>query len=270
MIITRNSILAVKSIFVNILNSYYNRYTIIYGIFTNMFNKKLNLFKNDKVTRYYKNVKTKSLKKRIVITFFIISILLIFFKDNLFMPIKINDNAMYPTIKKGQYYIVNKIKLGLKKPFVYFKNNKYLIKYHSLKRGDIVCLLHPSIKINNSFINFIIYPIEIMTLGIFNLRNEKFQFKRILATSRDKISIKDKKIYINDKLFIPDWKIYYKDKRILPSSLSPRDNMQEIIIPYNKVFVISDNWDYASDSRFYDLVDVGRIVGIKSIKYLKK
>jgi signal peptidase I len=78
--------------------------------------------------------------------------------------------------------------------------------------------------------------------------------KRVLAIGGDKVEIRDKVLFVNDKLQNEPY-VQYSDPDIIPRQRDPRDNFGPIIVPAQSYFVLSDNRDRGTDSRFYGVVD---------------
>jgi signal peptidase I len=78
--------------------------------------------------------------------------------------------------------------------------------------------------------------------------------KRVLAIGGDKVEIRDKVLFVNDKLQNEPY-VQYSDPDIIPRQRDPRDNFGPIIVPAQSYFVLSDNRDRGTDSRFYGVVN---------------
>ena len=78
--------------------------------------------------------------------------------------------------------------------------------------------------------------------------------KRVVAIGGDKVEIRDKVLFVNDKLQNEPY-VQYSDPDIIPRQRDPRDNFGPIIVPAQSYFVLSDNRDRGTDSRFYGVVD---------------
>jgi signal peptidase I len=97
---------------------------------------------------------------------------------------------------------------------------------------------------------------------IFELpRNPRQAFiKRIIGQPGDKIEIKGKALYINDKRIREQYAVNI-DPQIMPPKAQPRDFFGPIIVPENHLFVLGDNRDYSSDSRFWGFLPMEGVKG---------
>jgi len=97
---------------------------------------------------------------------------------------------------------------------------------------------------------------------IFELpRNPKQAFiKRIIGQPGDKIEIRGKALYINDKHIREQYAINI-DPKIIPQKAQPRDFFGPIIVPKDHLFMLGDNRDYSSDSRFWGFLPMEGIKG---------
>jgi len=97
---------------------------------------------------------------------------------------------------------------------------------------------------------------------IFELpRNPRQAFiKRIIGQPGDKIEIKGKALYINDKNIRERYAINM-DPQIIPQKVQPRDFFGPIIVPKNYLFMLGDNRDYSSDSRFWGFLPMKGVKG---------
>jgi len=91
--------------------------------------------------------------------------------------------------------------------------------------------------------------------------------KRLIAKAGDRIKIEDKLVYLNgEKLDEPY--AQHADSRTIPYyagrdewGMGIRDNMPEITIPEGALFVLGDNRDNSSDSRFWGFLDQDLVKG---------
>ena len=184
------------------------------------------------------------------------------FRSMFFEPFKIPSGSMIPTLKIGDFILVNKFAYGFKIPFSdYFTNPVYITSFKNPARGDVIVFKYPK----DTSINYI---------------------KRVVGLPGDTIEIKDKIVYVNDEAIGPtdidgeqyladmDEKFksykfrFYKVKTGEHEHVIQLDeenlfkpNYAKITIEPNKFFVMGDNRDYSLDSRFWGFVPKEYIKG---------
>lgn len=191
----------------------------------------------------YSKIKSKNLKKSLwrenIEAILIAIVLALFIRTFIIQAFKIPSGSMLETLQIGDHILVNKFIYGIKLPF---KPDITLIPIKNPERDDIVVFEYPEDP-SKDFI------------------------KRVVAVEGDTIKIIDKTVYINDKKIADEPWVEHKDFRIFPAELSKRDNMQKILVPANKLFVMGDNRDSSLDSRFWGFVDLDQIKGKAFIIY---
>lgn len=150
---------------------------------------------------------------------------------------KIPSRSMVPTLLVGDQILVNKFIYGVKIPYL----RKTIIPVTNPEKGDIVVFIYP------------------------NDRSKDF-IKRVIGTAGDKIEIRNKKIFINGKEYSDSYGIY-SDKLIYPAAIQPRDNFGPVTVPKDSLFVMGDNRDESSDSRYWGFVDLKDVEGKAFIIY---
>jgi signal peptidase I len=150
---------------------------------------------------------------------------------------KIPSRSMVPTLLVGDQILVNKFIYGVKIPYL----RKMIIPVTNPEKGDIVVFIYP------------------------NDRSKDF-IKRVIGIAGDKIEIKNKRIFINDKEYSDSYGVY-SDNLIYPGVIQPRDNFGPVTVPQNSLFVMGDNRDESSDSRYWGFVDIKDVEGKAFIIY---
>ena len=155
-------------------------------------------------------------------------------------PFQIPSGSMMPTLESGDYILVNKFSYGLRSPLGYYK----LLDLGSPKRGDVIVFRYPE----DPSVDYI---------------------KRVVGIPGDKISYRDKVIYVNDKpVSVSTIGPYAKDKRymelretlgevthdILNIPFANEAQPFEIIVPEGRYFAMGDNRDNSRDSRYWGFV----------------
>jgi len=180
--------------------------------------------------------------------FFIVILLRSFVAE----PFKIPSGSMLPTLKIGDFVLVNKFIYGVRLPLWHTR----IMAIGHPKRGDVVVFRFPA----DPHIDFI---------------------KRLIGVPGDKISYNHKTLYINGKK-IP--KTYLKNvlepsvsttntvklwsENLVPVRhniyTSPGQNLHNfngITVPKGKYFVMGDNRDNSEDSRYWGFVPEQNFVG---------
>lgn len=173
-------------------------------------------------------------------------------------PFSIPSNSMMPTFLTYDFLLVDKISYGLHLPIL----NTKILNIGDPKRGDVIVFRYPNYEKQETYkgTNFI---------------------KRVIGLPGDRIE------YINDKLFVNGRKIKHKknnnyvgyEKGIKmtgyrhyremlddnPHSilLHPSISSQGVqtIVPKGHYFVMGDNRNHSSDSRFWGFVPKKYIIG---------
>ena len=184
-------------------------------------------------------------------SFLPILIIVLFLRSFLAEPFRIPSGSMLPTLLIGDYILVNKYQYGVRLPITKSK----IIEISEPKRGDVVVFRYPE----NEKINFI---------------------KRIIGIPGDEVRYENKNLYVNNieykknkknehnylnEFYRPEIVIFSEnnDKRlydILNDNMSPSDD-NIFVVPEGKYFVMGDNRDHSSDSRYWGFVPEANLVG---------
>ena len=177
---------------------------------------------------------------------FPILLVVLLIRSFLIEPYKIPSGSMIPTLMIGDFILVDKNIYGYKIPLT----DITLIDNEDPQRGDVVVFKYPE----NKKINYI---------------------KRIIGLPGDIILINNKKLKVNGKeiqktqvsndlpyLFTED----IDDKKIyILEDLSEKTSELKYVVPQNSYFVMGDNRDRSSDSRYWGFVPESNLVGKASL-----
>lgn len=118
--------------------------------------------------------------------------------------------------------------------------NKFIYKKYAPERGDIIVFKYPK----DTSIEYV---------------------KRMIAEQGDIVEIKNKKLFINNIKQSENY-IFHSGEKIQDARYSDRDNFGPITVPDNFYFVLGDNRDNSSDSRFWGFVSnenlIGKVTGV--------
>ncbi|HKJ99989.1 MAG TPA: signal peptidase I [Desulfotignum sp.] len=154
-------------------------------------------------------------------------VIALFIRTFVVQAFKIPSGSMLETLQIGDQILVNKFIYGVKIPFT---GGRVLIPFKEPEKGDIVVFEYPEDP-SKDFI------------------------KRVVAVEGDTVSIVDKQLYVNGRPVAEEPYAHYST---LPTHA---DNMKEIVVPEDKLFVMGDNRDNSHDSRFWGFVDLSAVKG---------
>jgi len=201
------------------------------------------------------------------ISFFPVILIVFLLRSFVVEPFKIPSGSMIPTLLVGDYILVNKYDYGIRLPVIH----KEMIDIGSPQRGDVMVFRYP----DDPSLDYI---------------------KRVIGLPGDRIEYRDKRLIINGKL-VPEHRIadylskstmqystrYVEDLgRVTHQILIDKDapayvpqpgpfpfekdchynaNGVTCTVPAGHYFVMGDNRDNSSDSRFWGFVPDANIVG---------
>jgi len=185
-------------------------------------------------------------------------ILALIIRSFVIQAFKIPSGSMEDTLLVGDHLLVNKFIYGTQVPFA---GEQRYFPVRDPKRGDIIVFEWPVDTINENL----------------QWYSRKDFIKRIVAIPGDRVSIKEKQLYVNGEPFNIDEEVH-KSPRTYPgcddigswtrsASERVRDCMNETTVPTDSYFVLGDNRDNSRDSRFWGFVPRENIKGLAFIKY---
>ena len=189
------------------------------------------------------------------ISFFPVLLIVLVLRSFLFEPFQIPTGSMIPTLKVGDFILVNKYVYGLRLPV----SGNLILAVDDPKNGEVMVFIPP--------------------------HEDEYFIKRVVGIPGDVVRYQNKQLYINDEQqplkFVeqvpplsPKYLVYkeeldgvdhlihrnpFKDSRVL-----------EWEIPEGYYFMMGDNRDHSSDSRYWGLVAEENIVGKAVAVWLHK
>ncbi|MFC1825389.1 signal peptidase I [Thermodesulfobacteriota bacterium] len=161
-------------------------------------------------------------------------------KSLVFAAYTIPSSSMEPTLLIGDYLIANRLSYVMKVPFT----DIVLLTLGEPERGDIIIFRYPKDRSKN----FV---------------------KRVIAKPGDVIEINNKVVHVNGQR-ADDAASHFLDTRVIPGTASPRDNFGPVTVPKDSYFVMGDNRDNSSDSRFWGFLKKKDLVGKAEIIYFSR
>jgi signal peptidase I len=210
-------------------------------------------------------------------------------KAYVFQNFMIPSSSMESTLLIGDYLVGNRLKYFFTEP----------------RREDIVMFYNPEDPQNpqppEDYARLVGPLYWDKTRNFFTWHQKKYFVKRVIGLPGDEIEIKDRRVYLNGEKFERDYEQYvdphgYNNMPIFWNNQGKvndinygeydgklkgeRDNLGPVVVPQGHYFVMGDNRDLSSDSRFWGFLDRSAITGspfiiffssgkkpIKNIKY---
>lgn len=197
-----------------------------------------------------------------------LAILLVFaFRSTILEPFKIPSGSMIPTLLVGDYIFVNKFAYGFKVPFTDMIGDapKILIEREGPKRGDVIVFRYPLDESIHYIKRVIGLPGDRIELKQKILYINGNPVKRDAVTAEDRESLLkglDNAKYNIDKLAVSREHVDdHNFTMMIDQSEYMRENFGPITVPDTHYFVMGDNRDYSSDSRYWGFVPYKNIKG---------
>jgi signal peptidase I len=160
----------------------------------------------------------------------------LFVRTFIVQAFEIPSGSMQPTLRIGDYILVNKFIYGIIIPYAHTR----LFAFEKPKRGDVIVFLYP-------------------------LNPSKDFVKRVIATEGEKVQIIQNRVYVNDTLIQDPWGHFsYK----WPAAyLQMMENFGPVVVPKDSFFVLGDNRENSDDSRFWGFVPLDDVLGKAFVIY---
>ena len=154
----------------------------------------------------------------------------------IFVPTRVSGESMYPSLQNGQYLIVSKIGHVLHKDVNY---------------KDIV-IIDSRVQRERTWADDVLEPLD-NYLSIFshNSQQHNILVKRVIGKSGDELAFHDGYVYRNGEKLE---EAYIKE----PMEFSMDGTY---VVPEGMVFVMGDNRNHSSDSRFIGAVPLDHVLG---------
>lgn len=160
-----------------------------------------------------------------------------------FQVTRVQGESMVPTLHNNDMYIISKVGHTL---------------YASPKHGDIVVIdsrVEKPRTIEDDFVDIIKY--NMLLTFITKNHDNIYWVKRVIGLPGDVIELRDNKVYRNGEELMEPY---------INSSDPPRYKDTTIEVTKGHVFVMGDNRNHSSDSRYIGLVPIRNVLGTLGFK----
>ncbi len=176
-------------------------------------------------------------------SFFPVLLVVLILRSFLLEPFKIPSASMVPTLAVHDFILVNKFAYGLRLPVL----GTQILPLGMPQRGDVMVFFPPNDK--------------------------RYFIKRVIGLPGDEIDLVDNMLYINGvqmqqkplrvegEQIVSAENLQPLEHLIQRSPVTPRQGNYHAIVPQGHYFMVGDNRDNSSDSRFWGMVPEANIVG---------
>ena len=180
------------------------------------------------------------------ISFFPVLAIVLVLRSFLFEPFQIPTGSMIPTLEVGDFILVNKYTYGIRLPVIGTK----IVSVNEPRNGEIMVFIPP--------------------------HEDEYFIKRVVGVPGDRVRYQDKTLYINgekqNQTFVAQIPpvnprvLRYREKlgefdHMIQRNPYRETRVEEWVIPEGHYFMMGDNRDQSSDSRYWGLVSEEKIVG---------
>ncbi len=220
----------------------------------------------------WKSKKKKYIKEILALVFIVF--LACSFRSSGVELFKIPTGSMIPTLRIGDFILVNKYTYGFKLPFsdiTYFSKKPdpiYLTEEKPVKRGDVIVFKYPKDPSINYIKRVIAIPGDTVEIQDKFVLINGVKVNSTKVSRRDLMETMDEKYRDNNLSF---YEVALKDKSFIYQIDNDnffKVNFNKITIPEGKFFVMGDNRDFSYDSRYWGLVPRSHLVGKAVIVWL--
>lgn len=180
-------------------------------------------------------------------SFFPVLLVVLVLRSFLLEPFKIPSASMVPTLKIHDFILVNKFAYGLRLPVVGTK----LLPVGVPQRGDVMVFFPPNDK--------------------------RYFIKRVIGLPGDQVQLKDNVLYINgvrmEQGLLETDSSHWPPTLVMQENLQPLEHLMQrsavptpqsnfhAVVPEGHYFMMGDNRDNSSDSRYWGMVPEQNVVG---------
>ncbi|MCK4648682.1 signal peptidase I [bacterium] len=176
----------------------------------------------------------------VIFTAFILYLIIVTF---IIQSFHIPSRSMEHTLKVGDRLFASKFSYGLSLPFT----DKKVFKRQP-KRGDIIVFRYPGDPYRRISLRLIAPVIRILTFKRIDPDPHKDYIKRLVGLPGELLEIREGKVYINDKPLNEPY-VFHSIEDLSFNHYGP------VTVPPDSYFMMGDNREHSSDSRFWGFLE---------------
>ena len=182
----------------------------------------------------------------VIITAFILYLVIVTFAIQSF---HIPSSSMVPTLKVRDRLFVSKFSYGVSLPFT----DKKVFQRHP-QRGDVIVFRYPGDPYHRLSLRLIAPAIRFLTFKRIKLDPHKDYIKRVIGLPGEVLEVREGKVYINGKPMNEPYAFHSVDDLSF-------NHYGPVAVPSYSYFMMGDNRESSSDSRFWGFLERKYIKG---------
>lgn len=205
-------------------------------------------------------------------SFFPVLLVVLVLRSFLVEPFQIPSGSMLPTLQVGDFILVNKFAYGLRLPVLRTR----ILDIGEPRRGDVMVFRHfqaNQAAADQTDVDTCTYNPDQLKPGEKPVPGQWVDYiKRVVGLPGDRISYRDKTLYINGKPVpkkfvaeLPPYELFQEHLGKVDHQIYQMQGMRSPhgtwVVPPHSYFVMGDNRDNSCDSRYWGFVPERLIVG---------
>lgn len=172
---------------------------------------------------------------------------------------------MKETVKNEIWEWIKAFLIGI---VIFLVIRNFLFTSYLVSGSSMEPTLHDGDRVIVNKIGYLIGDIQRQDVIVFHFSEQEDYVKRVIGLPGDEIKYINDVLYVNDEQ-VPEEYLEVENPEVLYTGTFTLDEITgESKVPEGKLFVLGDNRDGSTDSRVFGFIDIDKVVGKVSLRYL--